>query len=111
MPGAVAPAPGTPRPPARGAGGQWWRDRLQRRWLGRLRRLEVAPALDRVHVGGVHAVLQCRERDGIRVRVERGIVVVRERVAGQVVAGVVLLPGRAAPDRGFGGRLDAFGTG
>ncbi len=47
----------------------------------------------------------------VRVHVEGVVVVVGERVAGEVVAGVVLLACRATPDRGLLGGLDPFGAG
>ena len=50
---------------------------------------------------------QLRERDQVAVDVKRVDVDVRERVAGEVVARVELLTGRAAPDRGLLCGLDS----
>ncbi len=72
--------------------------------------LEVPLALLAVDDRRAHAEAERRGRDRVGVDVERVVVVVRERVARQVVARVVLLPGGAAPERGLVGGLDALGT-
>ena len=72
-------------------------------WVGirqwRRRRTWHVRARDAVHGLGRVRVRQHRERDRVGVDVERVVVVVRERVAGGVVARVELRTHGAAPDR------------
>src|SRR5262245_46518892 len=71
---------------------------------------EVALGLLAVDEGGAHPVAEDRVGYGVAVDVESRGVDVGVRVAGRVVAGVVLLAHRASPDAGLLGGLVSLGT-
>ena len=73
--------------------------------------LEVSLAPNTIDIFGIHGILKGREGNGVRVDVVSEQINVIKGVAGQVVAGIVLVTGRATPDRCLFFCFDGFGSG